>query len=130
MQHSSSPPVLSFLPATMFLSITGWGGLGVLILNMPPTVWMRWLFFFFSVLAITGTVLPFVAFLNKRFPSYPPPHPGVIVRQAIWIGIYFPFLAWLQIPRVLTLSQAVLLGMALILIELLLRMRERSQWKP
>jgi hypothetical protein len=130
MQRSSSPPVLSFLPATMFLAITGWGGLGVLILNMPPTVWMRWLFFFFSVLAITGSVLPFIAFLNRRFPSFPPPSQFIIVRQAVWIGIFIPTLAWLQIPRVLTISQAVLLGLALILIETLLRMRERSQWKP
>lgn len=130
MQRLSSPPVLSFLPATLFLAITGWGGLGILILNMPPTVWMRWMFFFFAVLAITGTVLPFVAFLNRRFPSYPPPTTGVITRQAIWIGIYLPTLAWLQIPRVLTISQAALLAMALILIEVLLRMRERSQWKP
>jgi hypothetical protein len=130
MQRLSSPPVLSFLPATLFLAITGWGGLGVLIVSLPPTVWPRWLFFFFSVLAITGTILPIVAFLNRRFPSHPPANTGVITRQAIWIGIYFPTLAWLQIPRILTVSQAVLLALAFILVELLLRMRERSQWKP
>jgi hypothetical protein len=130
MQRLSSPPVLSFLPATLFLAIIGWGGLVVLVLNMPPTVWMRWLFFFFSVLAVTGTILPFVAFLNRRFPSYPPATTVVITRQALWIGIYIATLAWLQIPRILTISQAVLLAIAFVLIELLLRMRERSQWKP
>jgi hypothetical protein len=54
----------------------------------------------------------------------------VIVRESIWFGVYFPTLAWLQIPRVLTLPLALLLAMAFILVEWLLRMRERSQWKP
>lgn len=97
---------------------------------LPPTVWPRWLFFFLSVLALTGTALPGVAFLNRRFPSTPPATPGVVVREAIWIGIYFPTLAWLRIPRVLTPALALLLAIALILVEWLLRLRERSQWKP
>jgi hypothetical protein len=95
-----------------------------------PTVGPRWLFFFLSVLALTGTVLPVVAFLNRRFPSNPPAAPAVILREAIWVGIYGPTLAWLQIGRVLTPALAVLLATGLILIELLLRLRERSQWKP
>jgi hypothetical protein len=114
----------------MFLLISGWGGLGALVYYAPPTVWPRWLFFFFAVLAVTGTALPFVAFLNRRFPSIPPAVPGVVVRQAIWVGIYLPTLAWLQIPRVLTLAQVILLGIAFITIESLLRLRERSQWIP
>lgn len=130
MQNSSSPPVTSFLPATMFLAVTGWGGLFFLLYYMPPTVWPRWLFFFFMVLALTGTTLPMVAFLNKRFPTTPPATPGIILREALWFGIYFPTLAWLRIPRVLTLNLAILLAAALILIEWLLRLRERSQWKP
>jgi hypothetical protein len=130
MQRAASPPVTSFLPTLMFLLITGWGGLAVLIWYSPPTVWPRWLFFFFSVLAVTGTALPFVAFLNRRFPSIPPAAPGVVMRQAIWVGIYLPTLAWLQIPRVLTLAQVILLAIAFITIETLLRLRERSQWIP
>jgi hypothetical protein len=130
MQRTSSPPVLSFLPATMFLFITGWGGMAVVVFTATPSVWPRWLFFFFSVLALTGTALPFVAFLNRRFPSTPPASPGTVLRQALWFGIYFPTLAWLQIGRVLTVAQAVLLAVALIFIEWLLRLRERSQWKP
>jgi hypothetical protein len=54
----------------------------------------------------------------------------VIVRQAVWIGIYLPVLAWLRIGRVLNLSLALLLAAGLILIEWLLRLRERNQWKP
>jgi hypothetical protein len=54
----------------------------------------------------------------------------VIIREALWIGIYFPTLAWLQLGRVLTPTLILLLAVGLIAIEILLRMRERSQWKP
>lgn len=126
----TSPPVTSFLPTAFILAASGWVGLFFLISRTLPTVGPRWLFFFLSVLALTGTVLPAVAFLNRRFPSTPPATPGVILRQSLWIGIYGPTLAWLQIGRVLTVALTILLAIGLILIEVLLRLRERSQWKP
>lgn len=126
----SSPPVRSFLPAALILALSGWAGLVYLVVYTLPTVGPRWLFFFLTVLALTGTALPFVAFLNRRFPSLPPPTPGVVLRQALWLGIYGTALAWLQIGRVLTPALAALLAIGLILIEWLLRLRERSQWRP
>ena len=74
--------------------------------------------------------MPVMAFLNLRFPSTPPASAWVVVRQSLWCGLYIPTLAWLQAGRVLTLPMAVLLAAGLILIEFLLRLRERSQWKP
>jgi hypothetical protein len=130
MQRSTSPTIFSFLPTIMFLLVTGWGGVAVLVISYPPTVWPRWLFFFFSVLAVTGTALPFVAFLNRRFPSVPPAEAHIVVRQAIWVGIYLPTLAWLQIPRVLTLAQVLMIRVSFIILESLIRLRERSQWTP
>jgi hypothetical protein len=130
MDKQSSPPVTAFLPAAFILAILGWGGLYILVNYTLPTVGPRWLFFFLGVLAITGSALPLVAFLNRRFPSTPPAGPIVVLRQAIWAGIYFPTLAWLQIGRVLTTALAVLLAIGLVMIEVLLRLRERSQWKP
>lgn len=125
-----SPPVRAFMPAAIILMILGWGGLYAIITLTEPSGGTRWVFFFASVLALTGTILPLVAFLNRRFPSSPPASTGVIMRQAIWIGIYLPALAWLRIGRVLTSSMALLIAIGLILIEWLLRLRERSQWKP
>lgn len=110
--------------------IVGWGGLLAVILNTTPSGGTRWLFFFTAVLGLTGTALPVVAFLNRRFPSTLPATSWVIVRQAIWVGVYFPTLAWLRVGRVLTPSLALLIGLGLILIEWLLRLRERSQWEP
>jgi hypothetical protein len=130
MNSQSSPPVKLFIPAAITLALVGWGGLYALINFTIPTVGPRWLFFFLSVLALTGTSLPIVAFLNQRFPTTPPVSSGVIVREAILVGIYFPTLAWLQLGRVLTPALILLLAMGLIAIEVLLRIRERSQWKP
>lgn len=120
----------NFIPASIILVLIGWGGLYALISYTYPTVGPRWLFFFLGVLAITGTAMPVIAFLNKRFPSNPPVSPSVIIRESIWFGIYFPTLAWLQLGRVLTPALVLLLAVGLLAIEVLLRMRERSQWNP
>ena len=130
MNSQSSPPVRTFIPAAIILAILGWGGLYFLVNLTIPTVGPRWLFFFLSVLALTGTTLPVIAFLNQRFPTNPPVNAGVIVREAIWVGLYFPTLAWLQLGQVLTPALSLLLAVGFLAIEVLLRLRERSQWKP
>jgi hypothetical protein len=124
------PPIHSFMTTSLILIILGWGGLLALLNYTEPSGGSRWALFFFAVLGFTGLALPAVAFLNRRFPSSPSPSHGVIVRQALWLGIYVPLLAWLRIGRVLNFSLALLLIAGLILIEWLLRLRERSQWKP
>lgn len=130
MKSESSPPVRSFIPTALILAIIGWGGLYTLVNFTIPTVGPRWLFFFLGVLAITGTALPVVALLNQRFQTNPPASSGVIIREALWAGIYFPTLAWLQLGRVLTPALVMLLAIGFVAIEFLLRLRERSQWKP
>ncbi len=130
MKSNPSPRVANFLPAALFLFVIGWGGLVALIIATLPTVGPRWLFFFLAVLAITGTMLPVTAFLNRRFPGTPPPTPMVVVRQALWFAIYGATLIWLQMGRVLNPALAILLAIGLGLIEFLLRMSEKSQWKP
>lgn len=130
MKSNPSPRVANFLHASIFLFIIGWGGLIALIISSLPTVGPRWLFFFLCVLAITGTILPITAFLNRRFPSTPPPTAMVVVRQALWFAVYGATLIWLQMGRVLNPALAILLAIGLGLIEFLLRLSEKSQWKP
>jgi len=130
MENKPSYTFKDFLPAILILSLSGWGGLALLILLAVPTIGPRWLFFFLGVLALTGTSLPIIYYFNKRFPSEPPVDKGAILRQAIWIGIYGSAVAWLQMGRVLNTGLAVILAGAFILIELLLRLWERSHWKP
>jgi hypothetical protein len=130
MEAKAVPPVKSFILAALVLEIIGWPGLFYVTQYSSPTGGTRWLFFFFSLIAVTGLAMPFVAYLNQRFPSTPVATTGVIVRESIWFGMYFSILAWLQVGRELSLPTAVLLAVVLVVIEVLLRLRERSQWKP
>jgi hypothetical protein len=116
--------------STLVLIILGWGGLFLLITQTLPYVWSRWSFFVLSLMAITGTVLPIVYFFHRRFPDDPPADANVVVRQALWFGVYGATLAWLQLGRLVTVY--VILGLAggLIAIEYFLRLRERSHWTP
>lgn len=130
MNTEQTPPVKFFLPTAIILTVIGCGGLSILFLLSVPTVGPRWLFFFLIVLILTGITLPFTAFLNQRFRSTPPATSTVILRQSILIGVYGAALAWLQIGRVLTGALAILMLIGLALVEFLLRLSERSQWKP
>ena len=130
MDPRTSPSITSFVPVSILLMVTGWGGLAALVLSTLPTVGPRWLFFFLVVIALTGTALPVMAFINRRFPSTPLPTSAIIIRQALWVGVYGATIAWLQIGRVLTPTLAILLAAGLVLIEFLLRLSEKSQWKP
>lgn len=120
----------SYWPTAIVLMVVGWGGMLSTIFYFMPNGGTRWLFFFTLLLAVTGTVLPLVAYLNRRFPGEPPAGRLVILRQALWFGIYASSLAWLQLGRMLTPVIAMLILVGLMIIELLLRLRERSQWKP
>ena len=115
-----------YLYSTIALLLFGWGGLSVLIYLSPPYVWSRWGFFVLMIMALTGTALPFVYFLHRRFPEEPPAEPNVLVRQALWVGVYGATLAWLQLGRLVTLF--VILGLAggLIAAEYFIRIRERA----
>ena len=126
----TSPSVRSTLPAALILALSGWGGLVYLLIYSLPTLWPRWLFFFLVVLAITGICLPIAAFLNLRFSTQPPATQETILREAALIGIYFATLAWLQLGRVLNLPLILLLAFELVLIEFLIRLREKSRWEP
>jgi hypothetical protein len=56
--------------------------------------------------------------------------PGVLLRQAIWVGLFGTICAWLRIPRLLSIPVAIVVALALSAIESLLRLRERTQWRP
>jgi hypothetical protein len=126
-------PNLSFLPylaSCITLFILGWGASAFAIFMLTPTVWARWLFFFGSTLGITSLALPVTWFLNLRFPSTPPASATVIMRQAIWFGVYVALLIWLQQERLVTIWTGLGLAAGLIAIEYFVRMRENARWQP
>lgn len=120
----------TFLPLSVVITLIGWTGLIIVIQGTLPTLGPRWLFFFLGVLALTGPSIPITYYLNKRFPSNPPVNGMVIVRQALWVGVFGSTLAWLQLGRVLTPALALILAGVFALIEFLLRLFERSRWNP
>lgn len=123
-------PFKFYLPGMLALIIIGAIGIALVLTLTLPTIGPRWLFFFFVVIFVTGLFLPFTWFLNLRFPSTPPVAPQVIIRQATWFGIFAALLLWLQMGRVLTVPLAIVLAAALFLVEFLIRLWERSRWKP
>lgn len=130
MGHSNKSSFEPYLSTGLFLALLGWGGLVALLLLALPTLGPRWLFFFLLLLAVTGTSLPLAYFFNRRFSSSPFLKSSVILRQAIWAGVYADILAWLQLGRVLTSTLVLFLAVGLVVVEFLILLRERSQWKP
>ena len=125
----TTPPEQSgIMAAAALMAVAGWGGLWLLVTTTLPTAFPRWLFFVFLYLAVTGTVLPFVRFLNARFSRDDAlPSGGVVLRQSIWVGLFVVACAWLQIPRVLNPVIAFFLALSLIVIEVFLHVREQEQ---
>ncbi len=117
-----------FLLSSLFLLLLGWGGLYLLVNFTLPTVWPRWAFFASLVVALTATAFPIVYFISTRFLDQPL-QPSVLVRRALWVGVYGAVLAWLQLARLVNLYVIVGLAGGLILIEYLLRLRERALWQ-
>lgn len=124
-QNFSRLPVIL---TSLFLVVTGLGGLAVIIINTVPTLGPRWLFYFFMFLALAGIGLPITDFLNRRFPTKPRAGANIVIRQAVWIGIYGCVLTWLQFGRILNSGLVMFLAIGLITIEFLLRMNERSRY--
>jgi len=123
------PDHAGVLTAAALMAAAGWIGLWLLLTTTLPTAFPRWLFFVCLYLAVTGTALPFVRYLNMRFAheDAEPPTAGVILRQSIWIGMFVAACAWLQIPRVLNPVIAIFLAISLTVIEVFLRVRELDQ---
>ena len=120
----------SYLASSLIMIMAGWGGLTWLILFTLPAVWQRWGFFFLLTVALTGTALPVVCYMNIRFPGPTAASESVILRQAIWLGIFGSTLAWLQLGGIATAWMGIGLGIGLCAIEYLIRMREHSRWQP
>jgi hypothetical protein len=111
-----APDQAGLIVAATVMAVTGWVGLWLLITTTLPTAFPRWLFFVFLYLAVSGTVLPFVRYLNARF-TRSSPASGVVLRQSIWVGLFVVACAWLQIPRVLNPVIALILALSLVVIE-------------
>jgi hypothetical protein len=116
--------------AAALLAAIGWIGLILLVSAALPTIGPRWLFFAFLTTAATGTALPFVWLLHRRFDRGAAALPGVLQRQGLLIGLFVSLTAWLQINRSLGLGLALAIAAGFVAIESLIRFIEGSRWRP
>lgn len=76
--------------------------------------------------AITGLALPLAYYLNKRFGQAPTQNFFVVLRQAMWVGIWFAVCTWLQMNRSLSWGVAILVAIVPATFEILLQIRARA----
>jgi hypothetical protein len=122
-------PKLPVFLTALFLTITGWGGLAVIIITTVPTLGPRWLFYFFLFLGLTGLIMPLVDFFNRRFPGKLRAGANIVIRQSVWFGLYGSVLAWLQFGQILNSGLVLFLAIGIVAIELFLRMNEQSRFE-
>jgi len=113
------------LLAAILLAAAGWGGLYLLLTQTLPTVLPRWVFFFLLILASSGTSLPFLWLLHRRFDTNPF-SPGLLHRQSLEFSLVITILTWLQINRTFSLTLALVISVGMILLESLLQRLKRS----
>lgn len=127
------PDHVGLLIAATIMALASWGGLYYLVTTSLPRIGGElWTFFALLQLAVTGTVVPIVRFFNVRFTSImrDVPPAGVIVRQSVWVGLFAVTIAWLQIPRALSLPLALFIALVFIVVEVFLRSRElAAEWE-
>lgn len=130
MKEKGSPTVRSVLPITILLAFPGWFGLLYLMTRTIPDLGNRWLFYVSVVFALTGTSIPLVAFLNRVVRFQGPVNFETIIRESTMIGTFGGILIWLNKGQVLSFGLALILAVGFLLVELLLRLRNRSEWHP
>lgn len=115
--------------AALLMAAIGWPGVALVVTTTLPTVGPRWLFFLLWIPAVTGTSLPFLWLLHRRF-AHPPAPPPVLLRQGLWVALFASLCLWLQINRSLSLPLGLLIAAGLVAFEWFLRLRERTTWRP
>jgi hypothetical protein len=111
-------------------AVIGWWGLaeltGQITTDQPGA-----LSFFYALLflAVTATLIPPAAFLNRRFaPDAVARDPYRFIRHSAWGGLSVTVWAWLQAQRAFNLGFALLTALIFIAVEFLIaRLRSDSQ---
>ena len=122
------PPFRPVLITSITLFGIGAVGLTLIFLLTLPTLGPRWLMFFFMPLVFSAIALPFAWLVNRRLSVRLPFTGPVLVREAVFFGMYIDLLIWLQFGKVLNFALAVFLFAGFAMVEILLRWRERSRF--
>jgi len=115
------------LIASGVMAGVGWALLYQLVTTVTPLAFPRWIFFILLYIAATGTALPFVWILNRRFVGRFSASGGMMLRESMWVGLFVMIASWLQMIRTLNFVTGGFLALGLVVIEIFLRMRERPR---
>ena len=78
------------------------------------------------LVSVTGLMMPVAYVLNRRFGRTGSQRFVVVLRQAMWVGLWASFCVWLQMQRSLGLGVALLSAVVLVIVEVLLQVRARA----
>lgn len=130
MDSTRSPSVISILPLALILAGPGWTALIYLLTTRAPTLGNRWLFYVLVILALSGTVMPGLVFVNKILQLKKPVSFETVIREAMMVGVYGAILLWLNKGQVLSTGLALVIALGMFTAELLIRLRKQSRWRP
>jgi len=106
---------------TLVVAAAGWGGLGYLVMTQPPTFMTKLLLFPLLFLAAASLAVPGLAWLRRKMAHVQ--EPGVVLREAAWVGLYACLVAALQLGRMLNTAVALVLAAIFILLEMFMLQR-------
>lgn len=78
------------------------------------------------LVAVTGLVMPLAYIVNRRFGRSGSQRFVVVLRQAMWVGLWASFCIWLQMQRSLGLGVVLLSALVLVTVEVLLQVRAKA----
>ena len=111
------------------LAIVGWWGVYELTRRVDPALpGVKPFFFALLFLALTATLAPPAAYLNRRFaPKAAGRDPWRFVRHSAWGGLCLTAWAWLQTHRVFNLGFALVIALIFVALEfVLVRLKTES----
>ena len=130
MDSHDGPTARTVLPISLILAVPGWIWLIYLVTQTLPDLGSRWMFFAAVMIAVAGSSIPIIAYLNRIIKPFGPATYETIVREGILVGLYAGILLWLNKGQILNFGVAIILAVGMLLVEILLRIRNRSQWHP
>ena len=114
---------------TIPAAVTGWWGVYDIIQKHPPgEPGALTLFYGVLALALSATVAPLMAYLNRRFAADAYRRDRWrFARQSAWCGLCLTSWAWLQMQRAFSAAYAVLIAIVFVAVELLfLRLKSKA----
>jgi len=105
----------------LVVAAASWGGLGYLVMTQAPAFLTKLVLFPLLFLAAASLSVPGLAWLRRRIAHVQ--EPGVVLREAAWVGLYACLVAALQLGRMLNAAVALVLAAIFILLEMFMLQR-------